>query len=127
MDRRVTEPEDRPAGDLREQRNRGALVTLLLLCTVMLLVASALPPVLVPPALSQLLAYASLAAVIVAALRRESVFAGHLTRWDQAAALLALSLAAGAFTDPASVGAFLEGAVAELGPAGVPGSESATP
>ena len=83
--------------------------------------------VLVPPALSQLLAYASLAAVIVAALRRERMFAGHLTRWDQAAALLALSLTAGAFTDPASVGAFLEGAAAELGPASVPGSEPATP
>ena len=82
----------------------------------MLLVAAALPPVLVPPALSQLLLYASLGATIVAALRRERVLARHLTHWDQAAALLALSLTAGAFTDLASVGAFLETSAGEASP-----------
>lgn len=111
MQQRLTEPDDRQAAALeRERRNRNMLVVLLLLCSVALFLVSSLPAALIPPALSQMLALASLGAAIVAAVRRERLLAEHFTHWDQAAALLALSLFVGTLTDAAAVGAFLESA-----------------
>ena len=108
MERSTIHQATPPTPDDRRQRNRGILLTLAMLCTVMLLLVSTLPTVLIPPALSQLLVYASLGAVVVAMFRRERMFPRHLTHWDQAAALTFLSLVVGAFTDLESLGAFLE-------------------
>ena len=108
MWQRQTEPDDRAAKDSQGQRSRNVLHVFLLLCVAILLLASTLPSVLVPPALSQLLAIGSFAAATVAIFRRERAFVRHLTHWDQAAAFMALSLLAGLFTDTTAVNAFLE-------------------
>ena len=109
MQNRLTEPDDRHlTATERERRNRNVLVTLLLLCSVALLFVSTLPAVLIPPAMSQLLAFASFGAAVVAAVRRERLLAEHFTHWDQAAALLGLSLFVGTLTDAAAVGSFME-------------------
>ena len=132
MWQRQTEPDDRSAKDGQGQRSRNVLLVFLLLCVAILLFASTLPPVLVPPALSQLLAIGSFAAATVAVICRERAFVRHLTHWDLAAAFLALSVLAGLFTDVTAVTAFLEslsveGAAAAptapeiAGPAGGPG------
>ena len=127
MRQKLTEPDDRRSPGTGDPRNRRALVTLLLLCTVMLFLVSGLPPVLVPAALSQMLAYGSLGALIVAAVRREPLFGDHLSHWDQGAALLALGVLAGAFTDGASVGAFLESVSGEASSGVQPLMESLVP
>lgn len=115
---RQTEPED--GGTLgSEGRRRGDLrIIALLLCVMVALVFATMPVVLVPPALSKLLALAALASTIVAILYREPVFVPHPTHWDQAAVFMAVSILAVLFTDVAAVNAFLE----TLSVSGVPDS-----
>ncbi len=108
MWQRQTEPDDRQHLEAPEQRNRRALTIFLLLCSLVLRLASASPPVLIAPVLSQLFAYASFGVALAAAFGRDPAFAGHLTRWDQAAAFMALSLLAGLFVDTAAVADFLD-------------------
>lgn len=122
MQRRLTEPDDRQmTEEERGLRNRRVVFAFLLLCTIVFFLVSSLPPALIPPALSKLLTFASLGAATVAALRRDRLFAEHFTHWDQAAALLALSLLAGLLTDPAAVGGALEGlSIGETSPATAP-------
>lgn len=108
MWQRQTEPNDRTPKEGKSQRSRNVLIVFLLLCVTILFLASTLPPVLVPPALSQLLAISSFAAATVALFCRERALVRHLTHWDQSAAFMALSLLAGLFTDAAAVNAFLE-------------------
>lgn len=109
MRQRLTEPDERQLStEERGQRNRKALIGFLLLCTIAFFLVSSLPTALIPPAIAKLLAFASFGAAFVAALHRDRLFAEHFTRWDQAAALMALSLLAGLLTDPAAVGAALE-------------------
>lgn len=131
MQQRLTEPDDRQAAAVeRGRRNRNMLVALLLLCSVALFLVSSLPAVLIPPALSQMLAFASLGAAIVAAVRRERLMVEHFTHWDQAAALLALSLFVGGLTDAAAVGAFLESPLLDPvagSPAALPAGPAAAP
>ena len=61
---------------------------------------SQLPIALVPVGLSQLLLVAAFATSVLARILGESVSAPALTRWDEAAILLALALIAGMFVDP---------------------------
>lgn len=125
MQQRLTEPDDRQlTREERGDRNRRALMSLLLVCAVAMLLVSGLPSALIPPALAKMLAFASFGAASIAAFRRDRLVAGHFTQWDLAAALLALSLLAGLLTDPAAVGGAIEAiapeAAAVPGPAGSP-------
>ncbi|MBK1665005.1 hypothetical protein CKO38_11110 [Rhodospirillum rubrum] len=65
-----------------------------------LIVARTMPDGLLPHALASLLNFAALASCLVASLRHEPIWQDHLTRWDEAAVLMAVSLLAGAFADP---------------------------
>ena len=65
-----------------------------------LLFSSQLPHVLVPVAMAQMLGFAALASAAVALLTRQPVMAPRITPWDEAAALLAMSLLAGMLVDP---------------------------
>jgi phosphoribosylcarboxyaminoimidazole (NCAIR) mutase len=65
-----------------------------------LLLSSQLPHVLVPVAMSEMLGFAALASASVALLGRQPVTALRMTPWDEAAALLAMSLLAGMLVDP---------------------------
>lgn len=89
-------------------RNMAGLIRLGLVIGVSLLFASLGPPALVPSALSAFLSVGAMAAALLAALSRESTAAAHLTRWDEAALLLALSIGAGWFADPDAVAAAVE-------------------
>ena len=89
------------------QRTNGVLISLALLTGLMVLITSGMPAEIVPIALSQLFGFASLAAIIVATLWRDRIFARHLTHWDKAAVLMGLSILAGLYADPEALEAFL--------------------
>lgn len=108
MLQRQTEPQIRGTTENHRPRKGDVLIILTLLCVMSVLLVSTLPMVLVSPALSKLLALASLAAAAVAILCRDQAHARGLTHWDQAAALLGLSILTGLFTDVAAVSAFLD-------------------
>ena len=116
MRERRTEPDRRPPHD-NARHNRTAVVTVLLFCAVALLLAASLPATL---ALSKILTYTGAAVAAVAILRGERLFAGHLTHWDQAAALVALGLLVGSVTNPAAVRDHANGVSADVMPENAP-------
>lgn len=75
---------------------------------VAVFLASLMPAALVALTLSNLLFMAAIMSSIVAVFVRDVPFASHLTRWDEAAALMGIALIAGAFVDPASAQAAIE-------------------
>ncbi len=87
--------------------NRGALVRVALISAIAVFVASLVPAQLMLATLSALLHWAALFTGTFALIARERFSSDHLTRWDEALFLLAGSLLAGAFVDPAAVSAFL--------------------
>ena len=113
MRQRMTQPGGPNEGsDLTARRNRSGLTVFLLVCSLVIILASGLPPVLVAPALKEMLALTAIGAALMAAFQGESLGARHLTHWDQAAGFLALSLLAGFFVDPAALQAHLAEAAA---------------
>jgi len=97
-------PNGSDTGHTEHSPDRGdpgidRLLTVGLVFAVIAVVASTLPLALVAPVMSELLGFAAFAAMIVAAARRDDLFAGHVTAWDQAAMLLFLSLLIGLFVD----------------------------
>lgn len=108
-------PEPRGSGDLEpagapDVATARTLLTVVLTAALALVLASTYPLGVMPVVLSSLLFWGALGGVLLALWRQEPIDAGHLTGWDQAAMLLALSLLAGFFVDPAAVEALLEGA-----------------
>ena len=87
----------------RQARNNLTLVRFALLLGVALVIASAAPPTLFAATFSTFLFVFSLGSAISAAFARDHLFAPNLTRWDQAAGLLAVSILAKLFVDPDAV------------------------
>lgn len=85
----------------RQARNTNALVRFALLFGVALVIASSAPPAFFAATFSSFLFVFSLGSAIAAGLARDAIFASVLTRWDQAAALMAVSILAKFFVDPA--------------------------
>jgi hypothetical protein len=80
--------------------SRRALTRLGLITAVCFFFASMMPAGLIMATFSSLLTLGALGRVVFAALLREPLWAGYVTRWDQASVLLALSLISGWTVDP---------------------------
>lgn len=80
--------------------SRRGLLRLGLIVAVCFVLASMMPSGLVMATFSSLLTFGALASAVLAALTREPIWAGHVTRWDQSSVLLALGLIAGWIVDP---------------------------
>lgn len=78
--------------DRQGDPNRDRLLLFCLASAICLCLASFAPPGLVVPLAVELFTLAALGSAAGAALRGESLFAGRLTAWDQAAALMLLAL-----------------------------------
>ena len=87
----------------RQARNNHALLRFAILLGVALAIASAAPGALFAASFSTFLFVFALGSAISASFVREPVLAPNLTRWDVAAGLMALSILAKAFVDPAVV------------------------
>jgi len=72
--------------------NTASLLRVGLFVSLALLIASTMPAPLMVASLSSLLWVGSLVSALAAPFVREPVFAPHLTRWDEAAMLMAVSL-----------------------------------
>lgn len=97
------------SGDPNAGRNRLGYLRVAVMVATTIGLASMAPPGLAVAAISSL---AFISAVVIAAfalLYREGISASHFTRWDEAAAMLLVSLGAGLFVDPVAV----EAAIAE--------------
>ena len=95
--------------------NRYSLTRFSMAVAVSLLMASVAPPGLILATFIGLLFLCALAAAGAAIVLKDRLFAGHFTRWDEAAALATTSQVVGWFIDPAAVQAALEAAGA-VGP-----------
>lgn len=80
--------------------SRRGLLRLGLIVAVCFVLASMMPSGLVMATFSSFMTFAALASALLAALMREPIWAGHVTRWDQSSVLLALGLIAGWIVDP---------------------------
>ena len=87
----------------RQARNTTALVRFALLFGVALVIASSAPPAFFAATFSSFLFVFSVGSAIAAGLARDALFAPTLTRWDQAAALMAISILAKFFVDPVTL------------------------
>ncbi len=83
--------------------DRVSLIRFGLIVAMALLLASLAPPGLVAASFSSLAFLAAILSALFAALGRESPLEPRLTRWDESAALLLLSMIGGAFVDPMEV------------------------
>ncbi|MBB4286124.1 hypothetical protein [Roseospira goensis] len=83
----------------RTDMNKTSLLRLGLFGSIALLIASTLPPDLMVASLSSLLWIGALVSALVAGFLGEPVRVPHLTRWDEAAILMAISLFLGFFID----------------------------
>jgi len=101
MDPRSSNPA--LGGDPAALRNRQSLVRLAMMIGFAVMIAAASPAALAVAAFSSLLLLGSLVASGFAMFGGERPSAPHFTRWDEAAALFALSMLAGFFVDPAAV------------------------
>lgn len=90
-----------PSGD--GGANRRVLTRFGLTAALTVFLASTMPQPLIAASLSSLSLLAGLVLAGLAALLRERPNGPVLNRWDESAALLALSLLAGFFVDPAAV------------------------
>lgn len=104
----MTERNAIDPNDPRAQ-NRATLLRVGFLFALAMLVASTMQPVFFAGSLSSMLFFGAIGAVIVALFLRERPLGGdRLTRWDEAAILVLLSLVAGSFADPEAMQAALE-------------------
>jgi len=83
--------------------NTASLLRVGLFLSLALLIASTMPAPLMVASLSSLLWVGSLVSALAAALMRGPVFVPHLTRWDEAAMLMAVSLFLGFFVNQQAV------------------------
>lgn len=97
------------SGDPRDERNRLSLVRLAVMVATTLFLASFAPPGLTVAAINSLAFISAVVIATFALFYGERAQAEHFTRWDEAAVMLALSLGAGLFVDPAAI----EAAMAE--------------
>lgn len=105
---------DATARERARERDRQSLVRFGLLVAVAFFVASTAPPGLVMAAFSGFLFFGALAAALVAGMVGERLLPPHLTRWDEALALLALSILLGWMVGgdaPLAVGEGIQGPV----------------
>ncbi len=86
--------------DALARRNRETLVRVGLMVAIAFVLASAAPQHLVIAVFSGLLFISAFIAALFALVMCDHPFAGHFTRWDEAAALLGLSMAAGLMVHP---------------------------
>ncbi|MCB1833496.1 MAG: hypothetical protein KDH19_08670 [Geminicoccaceae bacterium] len=91
----------------REFANDLALRRFAWIFGAILLVALGFPHVLFAATISSFLSFAAGILATIALFSREPVLAGHLTRWDVAAALYAASMFAGFFVDIEAVRLFI--------------------
>lgn len=106
--------DDRPSvGSVmsRDRRNRLGFIRVLVMSVTTIFLASFAPPGLAVASFGSLAFISAVVIATFAMIYGEQIGAGHLTRWDEAAAMMGLSLAAGLFVDPAAV----EAAIAEAG------------
>lgn len=90
-------------------QNRATLLRVGFLFAVAMLIASMMQPVFFAGSLSSMLFFGAVGAVIVALfLRERPLGSDRLTRWDEAAMLVLLSLVVGSFADPEAMRAALE-------------------
>jgi hypothetical protein len=91
-------------GPSDQDMNRASLLRLGLFVSIALLISSTLPPALLVASLSSLLWIGALVSAVAAAILGEPAMrVPHLTRWDEAAVLMALSLLLGLFVDQQAV------------------------
>ncbi len=95
----------------RKQRNRLGFVRFGVMAATTVLLASFAPPGLAIASFGSLAFISALVIAPFAMIYGEKIGAAHITRWDEAAAMMGLSLAAGLFVDPAAV----EAAIVEVG------------
>lgn len=94
-DRRPLDPKD------PRVKNRATFLRVGLLFAVAALIASMMKPVFFAATLSTMLFFAAIGAAFAAMfLRERPTERKHLTRWDEAAMLLLVSLLVGSFADP---------------------------
>lgn len=91
------------SGDPGDERNRLSLLRLTVMVTTTLFLAWFAPAGLTVAAVSSLSFISALVIATFALFYGEPPQADHFTRWDEAAAMLALSLGAGFFIDPAAI------------------------
>lgn len=90
-------------------QNRATLLRVGFLFAVAMLIASTMQPVFFAGSLSSMLFFGAIGAVIVALfLREQPLGSDRLTRWDEAAMLVLLSLVVGSFADPEAMQTALE-------------------
>lgn len=89
--------------DDRRLRNQQSLIRFGLMFAIALFLAAGSPPDMLPAALSSLLSLGALVAAGLAVVMKERMDADHFNRWDEAAALLFMSLAAGSFVDASAL------------------------
>lgn len=95
----------------RNHRNRLGFIRVGVMAATTLVLASFAPAGLAIATFGSLALISSIVIATFAMIYGERTNAGHITRWDEAAAMMGLSLAAGLFVDPAAV----EAAIAEAG------------
>jgi hypothetical protein len=95
---------------LIEERNAQGLFRISLLLALSLFFASGAPAGLFVASLAWLLFCAALVSSLAATLGGDNLFAAHLTRWDDAAAMIFFSFLAGWAVDPQAVQLALDAA-----------------
>lgn len=88
--------------------NQAALARFAWIFGAGIAISLSFPPILFAATASTVLGFSAGILATVALFARESVWSGHLTRWDVAAALYAMSLFTGFFVDLDSIHAYLE-------------------
>jgi len=92
---------------IRQARNRGAMIAIGLTAALALFVASFMPKPLIAATLTDLLFFGAIGAAVGGMLRRDPLFAGFLTGWDQSAVLMVLSVMSGWVVDQNAVSQFI--------------------
>ncbi len=92
------------------QRNQESLVRVGLMTALAVFFAALMPPVQMAAMATSLLQIGAFVSIVMAARQGERLGAPHLTRWDEAAALMLASMLAGTFVDPDAVAAAGAGA-----------------
>ncbi len=95
-------------GGRMDELSGQTLVRFFAVIAISLFFASMTPPALVAATFSSLLFLGALASATIATLIGEAPLARHLTRWDEAAALLGASMIAGWMVDPIAVDATMQ-------------------
>jgi len=85
------------------RRNQESLTRFGVMTALAVFFALLTPPAQMAAMVSSLLHIGALVSVVMAAVRGERLWADHLTRWDEAAALMLVSMLAGTFVDPEAV------------------------